>query len=160
MGTIYQHREGWHVVKGDSSVAMGNHWEKWAAEKIEERGHAAELQAYGSHFDILVDNQIKVDVKAATGNIPPSMEGKGKNPRYSFRLNKMRKRKPVDVYFCIATNVEEVFIVPYEILPTTKDSLIFTWPTARPDIGKYQKYHNRWDLLNRPPNDQLDKETA
>lgn len=146
--TISLHRDGWHTVEGDSVLAMGNGWEKWAAVQMIKRGHVAELQPLRSYFDILLDTHLKVDVKAATGNIPPSKQGRQKNPGYHFNLRKSEARKPVDFYFCIATETEDVFIVPYDKLPMPKETLLFCWPTARPTLGKYQKYHNRWDLLN------------
>jgi hypothetical protein len=147
LATISHYREGWHTIKGDSSTAKGNDWEKWAAEEIEKRGHLAELQPFRTHFDILVDDCIKVDIKSATSCFPPSFQGRMKNPRYSFHLRKQEGRDPIDFFFCIAIESEDVFIIPYDALPMPKGWLAITWPTARPEIGKYQKYHNRWDLL-------------
>ena len=147
--TISNYREGWHVVDGDSPLASGNGWEKWAAEQLETRGHEVELQHLGSYFDILLDGKIKIDVKSAHGLIPKSLKGRLKNPRYSFQTRKRKDRKPIDFYFLIIAETKDIFIVPYDVLPEKKDTIIFVWPSDRPTLSKYSQYHNRYDLLEQ-----------
>ena len=150
VGSLYvgRLREGWHIIDGVSGAAAGNGWEKWASNILTERGYTVELQPLGSHFDILLNELIKIDVKSSSALMPPSLVGRSINPRYTFHTRKCLEREPIDIYFCIANETKDVFIIPYCDLPMPKMSMQFTWPTARPKIGKYQKYHNRYDLLD------------
>ena len=146
--TVSRYRaRAWHAVDGDSALAVGNGWEAWANQEIIKHGHSAELQPLSTHYDILVDSSKKVDVKASQGNIPPSLQNIAKSPRYNFNIRKFEYRPPIDFYYLIAIDTKDVFIIPYGDLPMPKEQLIFHWPSKRPKIGKYQKYHNRYDLL-------------
>lgn len=145
--TVSKHRYGWHVIGGSHSAGTGNFWEGWVADLLLKRGFAADLQSLGSYFDILVNSNIKVDVKSSNPLFCPSMKGKAINPRYSFVIRKNINREPVDFYICVAIDVQDVFIIPYSCTPNWSH-IQFSWPTKRPEIGKYQKYHNRFDLLN------------
>jgi hypothetical protein len=111
-------------------------------------GHEVELQGYGAPFDILLDGRMRIDVKAASaGGIPPSQVGELVNLRYNFSVRKFDNREPVDFYILITTDTDDVFVVPYEAVPDGAHNIQFCWPTARPSIGRYQKFLNRFDLL-------------
>lgn len=142
--TVNKHRNGRHVVSGDAPVSVGVEYERWAAERLAELGYSAELQKNGAKFDILVDGKLKIDVKSSSGAFRTERQV---NPQYNFGVNKKEGKDRVDFFFCIAIDTEDIFIIPYDVLPMPKLSLIFCWPTARPKIGKYQKYHNRFDLI-------------
>ncbi len=137
----------WHLVKGTSPNANGIAMEKWVANLLQNMGYEVELMPFRSHYDILINQNLKADVKSASSIIPPSLKGRAKSPRYSFKLRKSIKREPIDFYILVTFDTRDVFIVPYDILPMPKKTLIFQWPSKRPKIGKYQKYHNRFDLI-------------
>lgn len=142
-----QIRQSWYRVDGDSMLADGCAWEEWAADRLEQLGHEVELQRHGSPFDILVNGQCKVDVKAASSTMPPSQKDKLINPRYRFVTRKSEDKEACDFFIFITKDTEEAFIVPYDDLPMPKENVIFCWPTARPTMSKYLKYHERWDLI-------------
>ena len=103
-------------------------------------------------FDILLDNGIRINVKSAwSGRIPPSQIGKCINPSYHFNLlcNKLNN---ADIFILVIPDTKDMFIIPADILPKSVTNITMCWPTARPEIGKYQKYLNRWDLLDRQIN--------
>jgi DNA-binding CsgD family transcriptional regulator len=146
--SISKYREGWHVVTGDSSPATGNAGEALVADLLATMGHEVELQGYGAPFDILLDGRVRIDVKAASaGGIPPSQVGELVNLRYNFSVRKFDNREPVDFYILITTDTDDVFVVPYKAVPDGAHNIQFCWPTARPSIGRYQKFLNRFDLL-------------
>lgn len=149
---IASYRAGTHykMENEQSGARVGQVAEELVAAKLESRGLSSKLMPLGHSFDILVENRLKIDVKCAhSGRIPPSLRGKAKNPRYHFRIRKHPDRAAIDFYILVIHDERDnMFVVPFDAFPMPKSDLTMSWPTARPTLGKYQKYHNRFDLLD------------
>jgi len=132
-----------HAVKMTGSVGIGIRAEEWAARELEACGFNIELMPFGHPFDIMVNSEIRIDVKKATV-CRSSPTFKGISP--SWRFHTRNSHNSCDFLFCI-TGKNDVFIIPILSVPRKMHFLVFSFPTLRPEIGKYQKYHNRYDLL-------------
>jgi hypothetical protein len=134
-----------HAIQKDCNVYYGVNAEILVSEYMNSLGIINELMPHSCNFDILVNGKIKVDVKLSrNGFIPPSLRGKQINGRHVFGIHK--KTHPETDYYILVIS-RDMFIIPSNVMPDNKDILAMCWPTARPEIGKYQKYLNRWDLL-------------
>ena len=130
-----------HSVSGSGAVKKGFDSENAVCSILECAGFCCEKQTYGTDFDILINGTIKVDVKSAyTPKTSPSL--KNINPTYRFDC---KNGKQADFYIFYVVDTNDIFVVPMAAVKS--NHVVFTWPTARPEIGKYQKYHNRFDLL-------------
>lgn len=134
-----------HAVKQNCTVFTGHYWEEKVIKKIMDIGLCAAGQEYKSPFDILVNNKIKIDVKAACVRYNPPTTS-CTSPAYRFRLRDKIKDQ-IDFYVFAIAESEDYFIVPSTIIPANQTDIIFVWPSKRPEIGRYQKYHDRWDLI-------------
>lgn len=150
VSTISRHRAGMarRISNENSKGRIGQIWEEWTADMLTKMGMACQLMPPKNRgYDLLV-NGFQVDVKVArSGGISPSLQGRMVNPAYSFGTNKIEGEEPIDFYCFIIAESEDMFIVPYGAVPSGTIQVRFCWPTARPTMGKYQKYHNRFDLL-------------
>lgn len=139
------------VENGDSGTYRGNVSEVRAAEIIRQHGFIAELMPLGHPFDILVNDSIRVDVKSAYHSLTsPSILRRSASPMWKFKVGKNR-RDLCDFYFCIITETEDVFIIPSKDVPANMQFLAFCYPTERPEIAKWQNYHDAYDLLEAQP---------
>ena len=88
-------------------------------------------------YDLLVDKNIKFDVKAANKYV----NGEG-HSYYSFNLE---KRNPTcDIYILLCIDTERIFIIPSKFLHQTQISMS--------DNSKYSIYENRWDYIEQYSN--------
>ena len=133
-----------HAVEPNSPIGVGVEWEEWAAETIEANGYSATLMPIHHPFDILVDNSVRVDVKYRNDSKLPPSQVNYVNPKWTFATKGKHNR--YDILFCI-TYYKDVFVIPTNAIPEGRLDVSFCFPTTRPEIGKYQQYHNRYDLL-------------
>lgn len=154
VATIHQYRKGTrYKIAGDEngSLKVGIRWENWAAKKLGERGFDVELMPYGHKFDILLNGNLRIDVKVClTKRDAPSL--RIKSPSWRFHVASGEKRDDCDFYYCITKN-EDVFVIPSSMIPENQSQLVFCFPTLRPSLGKYQKYHEAYYLLEASPAD-------
>jgi len=148
---VAKHRGGFrHAVRKDenSAVSKGFLWEEWASEKLSEVGIENELMPLRHPFDILAFGNVRIDVKSAeTPRSSPSM--KNISPTWSFKVNAGNKRDDADIYMLVIAGLDDVFVVPASKIPTKREFLVFAWPTSRPELSKWQKYINRYDLIEK-----------
>ena len=101
-------------------------------------GYDCELTKARYPYDILVNDNIKVDVKC--GNLYHGTEGN----YYTFNLG---KSKPTcDVYVCYCVNddvVQKVYIIPSCVL-SGKTQL-----SVGVEKSKYDKYINAWNIISK-----------
>lgn len=145
----YTHRSKYrHAIKPDSNVYYGTQAEIIVSDKMKELGIGHKLMPYNHPFDILVNDNIRINVKSAwRGNIPPSQVGKVLNNRYHFSLH---GRDNTDLFILIIAETKDMFIIPVDILSNKKSDLYMIYPVSG-NYGKYQKYINRWDLIYNIP---------
>jgi DNA-binding CsgD family transcriptional regulator len=135
-----------HAIEPESVLGKGARAEEVVSDKLWRRGIPNKLMPVHHPYDILVGGQIKIDVKSAyKPSYPtnPSMV----NPQYRFGVRSGKKREDADYYILIIVETEDYFIVPAKDVPIQQQSLTFCWPTERPEIGKWQNYHDAWDLI-------------
>ena len=97
---------------------------------------------YGAPYDIVALGCVFIDVKVATKTHP----GFGNSDRlYKFAPN--NRHNEADLYMCIVASSEDVFFIPEKLIGDKK-TIYLTWPIKRAKMGKYQKYHNRYDLIH------------
>lgn len=138
-----------HRIDLTSSAGVGSLWEERAAERLNSLGYATELQPHGAPFDILVNGKCRIDVKVCLKqNHSPSLVYI-KSPLWGFSIRE--NRNDTDFYIFIIGPTEDFFVVPSTETPDArlyKSGVRFVWPTSRPTMGKYQKFHNRFDLID------------
>lgn len=136
-----------HKIDLASKVGVGSLWEERAAERLNSLGYATELQTHGRPFDILVNGKCRVDVKVCLKQRQSPSLSRTKNPLWGFSLRV--DHADVDFYIFVIEPTEDFFVVPVAETPVAKykPSVRFAWPTSMPTLGKYQKFHNRFDLI-------------
>ena len=133
-----------HAIASNSpSVNLGRKSEEIVSHILTEQGLKNKLMPYSYPYDILVADKIRIDVKSASR--PTKNQPRGKSPRWHFRIR--HNEHKCDFYYCLILheNKKISFIVPSNI--ATCCDIIFAYPTLRPEIGKYQRYIDRFDLI-------------
>lgn len=139
-----RHGQRYAIDNDDCSLAIGVQKENEYAKKLSEMGMEVELMPYGEKFDAIVNGH-RVDFKfCATPNVPAGSV----NPSWRFNT-KNNSRKNCDFYFCITAN-DDVFIIPSDKIPQKMNQLVFSYPAKHQSTGKWQKFLNRYDLLEAP----------
>jgi hypothetical protein len=142
-GFVSRIRTNHHNIEGGSQK-KGQDAERYISDKLKNMRIRNKLMPVGHPFDILVFNKLRVDVKACYhGNQYKNLL----NPRYHFNIDSNRRGKYCDFLIFVIWESKDCFVIPFDKVGYNKNNVFFCWPTARPEIGKYQKYHNRWDLL-------------
>ena len=139
-------RKGWYALAGElglpikeSETYFGKSQETVAAEMLISRGHSVRRMSQNFPYDLLVDDAVKVDVKA-------SHLYKGPNGSfYSFRVDK--PFATCDIYFLFALNDDntnrDIYIIPS----------VFVVAQTQISIGetksKYQRFIDGWDYIEQ-----------
>lgn len=121
-----------------SETKFGKTYEHNLKKYLECNGYKAEQMTVKHPYDLLINDYIKVDVKAGRRYYYDD-----KNYYYTFNLE---KRNPTcDIYICLCINdeqrIDKILIIPSKFLKLTQLS-----------IGKkseYDKYNCRWDYLDK-----------
>jgi hypothetical protein len=142
--TISRYRNNHHDISGGSAM-KGEIAEKYVSDKMASLGIENELMPIGHSFDLLVNDKIRVDIKASykTSATSPNY----KSPQWHFCIQTDTRGKYCDYFVCVIWKTKDCFIIPFDEIGVGRKDLWFCYPTKRPNIGKYQKYHERWDLL-------------
>lgn len=119
-------------------TSFGKKYEKIIADKLKDRGYKVEHMSTKHPYDLLVNDYIKIDVKAAKPY-------RSKN-NYIFHTFNLEKKNPTcDIYIAVALsdegNIERVFIIPSKYLKITQLS-----------VGKcsiYNQFVDRWDYIKK-----------
>ena len=145
----YYRKNKRYKIDGDEKtpVVVGRKAEDWAIQLLKSKGFEVEGMPHRHPYDLEV-NGWRVDVKYA-GRLspPPSLVGRIVSQHWTFHVGKTYDDK-CDFYFLI-TEEEDIFIVPAKAIKTGTESIRFCYPSKRPSLGKYQKYLNRYDLLEQ-----------
>lgn len=138
-------RSGWYEVARrlglevkDSETKFGKSYESIASEMLQSLGHDVKRMSQNFPYDLLVDDCIKIDVKAsrlyrgAFGNF------------YSFAINKDYATCDFYVLFAVSDdgNIGRTLVVPSCNVISNKQ--ISVGQTS----SKYFKYENRFDLIS------------
>lgn len=137
-------RMGWYALARDMGLAIkdsetwfGKAYEATAQEMLQSRGFEVRRMSQNFPYDLLVDNCVKVDVKA-------SKLYRGKNGDfYTYNLEKAYATCDFYILFQIADDntITRVMVVP------SKYVIAQTQISVGVEKSKYHKYTDRWDLL-------------
>lgn len=121
----------------DSETKTGKRYEEIAIDILNKKGYKAEQMTMKSPYDILINDHIRVDVKAGKAYY---LRG---SRVHSFGINK--KFPTCDLYIVFAIdeneNIERAFIIPSEHLKVV--SLCIG------KESKYNKFIDRWDYIEK-----------
>lgn len=142
-GAVSRRCGGWYALAKEmdlpikkSETYFGKRQESEVCEMLIAKGFEVERMPQNFPYDILVDNCVKVDVKASH-----LFHGKQSN-FYTFYLGK--KHATCDVYVLLAldddNNTTDCFIVPSCFVRNSQISM-------GECVSKYHKYKDRWEYI-------------
>ena len=121
-----------------TETSTGKEYESKLSWYLIDKGYEVKQMSVKHPYDLLVNESIKIDVKAAR-----RYYYNNKGYMYSFNMEKVDAS--CDLYVCYCINdldlIEKVLVIPGRDIKSTQLS-----------IGKntvYEKYVNRWDLLEQ-----------
>lgn len=121
----------------DSETTLGKKYEFIAKKILEDKGYKVEKMSQNYPFDLLVNDNIKIDVK--TGKIFIS----NVNSRY-YTFNLYKKYATCDIYMIICLNeneqIEKLLIIPSNKLKITQLSL--------GKVSEYDCYINKFNYID------------
>jgi hypothetical protein len=120
----------------------GNKYEQIAMSILSDKGYKVEKMSFKSHFDLLVNNKVKVDVKS--GGRWYKQDENNEYQVNTFGINKKYATCDIYMMFVLKENeeIEKVLIVPsFEIRCKTSMSI--------GKNSKYLKWTNRFDVLDK-----------
>jgi len=124
---------------------IGNEYEFIAKTLLESKGYKVDKMAVKCHFDLLVNNNIKIDVKMANTNIKKGHNTDIYYKSYVFRLKKIYSS--CDIYMAFAVDKEmnnnKIYIIPSTVLR------IKTLEIPYNSDSKYNIFKDRWDIIDK-----------
>lgn len=136
-GGFYKWAEKLNIPIKRSETQTGKEFEEVAISLIKSRGYTVQRMSTKYPYDLLINENVKIDVKAARAYF---LKG---SRVHTVGINK--KYATCDIYLIFALgendNIERKFIIPGNELKLT--SLNFG------ENSKYNKYIDRWDYLDK-----------
>ena len=122
----------------NSETKLGNNHEYYIKDDLLDRGYTVEKMSIKHPYDLLVNNNIKIDVKAS--HIYNYAHGK----YYSFNLEKTHHNCDIFIFVCLDENegVVKKLIIPSKFLMGVKQISVGLQ-------SKYDIYDNRFDYLDK-----------
>jgi hypothetical protein len=121
----------------NSETTFGKEQEFYIKDKLENMGYSVDKMAQNYPYDLLINDNIRVDVKA-------SRLYKGESGSY-YTFNLYKKYATCDLYICLCYSddkkIDKILIIPAHKLKITQLS-----------IGKtsiYDEYKDRYDLIDK-----------
>lgn len=117
----------------DSETKTGTKGEFFIKGLLERRGYSVEKMSTRHSYDLLVDSNVRIDVKTAK---------KYKSPKgFSFHTFNLEKKNPTcDIYILLKLEEKKVYIVPSKFTHQTQISM--------GNKSKYDEYENRFDYID------------
>ena len=120
------------LSQAPGTTRLGMYGEEKIKEILELKGYKVEKMSVKHPYDLLVNSNIKIDVK--TARLYTSEHG---NSYYTFNLEK--KDPTCDIYIFYCVEIEKILIIPSKFLRQTQLCIS--------ESSKYNRYTNRWDYL-------------
>lgn len=138
-----------HAVKPNNNLHIGELVKGMVSEEMDRRGIKHRLMPNRDKVDIITDDGISIVVRGShVCKVYPSLIGRLKGDRYSFTVSGIHERgADYVVLVAMKGSRNNMFIVPISEIPHTC-TIAMVFPSNRPKIGRYQKYHNRWDFID------------
>lgn len=114
---------------------LGLKGELMIKEILEQKGYKVEKMKNKHPYDLLVNKNVKIDIKAS--NLYTSPKGW---TSYSFNLEK--DSPTCDIYVIICNGMDRILVIPSKFL--TQTQLCITG-----DKSKYDIYKDRWDYIEQ-----------
>lgn len=123
----------------DSETTVGKSYEKAAEEKLISLGYDVRRMPQNFPYDILVDDSIKIDVKASHLYNGPH------GSFYTFNLDKQYATCDCYILYMLdeSNEIQGVMIVPSKFVIANSQISIGK------DKSKYHRFKNRWDYISQ-----------
>jgi transcriptional regulator with XRE-family HTH domain len=131
-----------HRVEPGSAIEKGIRVEEWVSKKLTDLGFENKLFPCGYPYDILVNGELRIDVKSAykKGYTTPEYYG------WKYYIKNTVRKGEADFVVCVIVPTEETFVIPRSAMPPKASHIIIFWPTIE-YTTKWGKYFEAWDLL-------------
>lgn len=134
-GGYYYWAEKLGLATKKSETNYSREYEIKCKEFIESLGYKVEMTPVRFPYDLLVNDFVKVEVKA-------SKLYKGKNGNfYSFNLEYKQPKSEINVFYCEGDDVTRIYVMPSHALVGINQLSIGEI------TSKYDVYLGRWDIL-------------
>jgi hypothetical protein len=128
---------------------FGEHGEKVANRLLEERGFSCEVYGGTAGFDLLVDERVTVDVKAATCGGPGGR--RGYSWQFNLKRHNIREVEGALLLLCFADPEDDDPIAEF-VIPGGETAMLrkinITSKDPRTYSGKWSQYRAAWHVLN------------
>ena len=136
----------WGSYRHPNSNSQGIEFEEMGNALLISKGFETKLMPHLHPFDILVNGEIKIDVKHSDFDISTLESQNSTGPTYP--ISHLKGGKDCDLFLVFVPLGEEysAFIIPsYEVAGL--DKIRIPWPSGKKP-SKWHKYLNRFDLLS------------
>ena len=151
-GSISRYRSKmWHQHSG-AGLRISSNGVEFVKRILELRGYCnIEMMATRDLRDLVIHREHKdvtLDVKVTTKNMqPPSRHDSG-SYMWHWQLRRHKQKIGiVDFYVLVIWKTKDCFVIPVKDVPEHKADLIFVFPNNYGRRESWQKYHERWDLI-------------
>ncbi|ADL53239.1 hypothetical protein [Clostridium cellulovorans] len=127
--------EEMNLKQSDSESKTGFDAEMMIKELLENKGYRVEKMSARHPYDLLVNDNIKIDVKAAN-----KYTHQNQWSCYSFNLEK--SNPTCDIYVIVCIDENKILIIPSKFLKQTQLSI-------GDHKSKYNIYQDRWDYIEQ-----------
>lgn len=122
----------------NSNCKKGNTWEYRIMDILQDKGYRVQKMSYKHHYDILINSNIKIDVKV-------SREYANHNSTlHTFDLG--HKEHNCDIFICIALDkrdqIHKLFIIPSSVVMGQKQIVVGK-------SSKYDMFNYRLDVIEK-----------
>jgi hypothetical protein len=129
-----------NLKQSKCETRLGQFGEYYIKELLESKGYIVEKMGIKHPYDLLVNENVKIDVKTSKIYKPTNESWSS----YSFNLEKEKPTCDIYVFTCLANEkeVNKILVIPSKFLHQTQ-LCISTGKT------KYDMYKNRWDYIEQ-----------
>lgn len=141
--TVDRHRSRTFFIAEGGNARTSTKAKRYVAKRLRQAGFAVKVLPRKHKHDLLIDGYVPVAVIGCTTPAEPPSR-KTVSPLWRFNV-----RAKYGAFVLCLTGDNDIFVIPRTAVPRKKEELCFCFPTLRPTMGKYQKYHERFDLLRQ-----------
>ena len=142
----------WHQHSG-AGLRVSSNGVEFVKNVLESFGYCnTEMMPTRDLRDIVIHREHKdvtLDVKISTKDSkPPSRNNGADSYLWHWQLRRHKqKRGVVDFYILVIWKTRDCFVIPVNDVPEHRTDLLFVFPNDYGRHKSWQKYHERWDLI-------------
>lgn len=125
------------VETKDSETSKGLTYETFIANELKKKGYDVSVMSSGHPYDLLINKNVKIDVKAGTEHYHFGSK------YHTFRPSS--EHSTCDIYVCVALsyneNVENIFVIPSKFAKVRTINI--------GNSSKYNAFISRWDYIEK-----------